>query len=164
VLDIGGGPGRYTIWLAELGFRVVLADLSPELLEIAGRQIGASSAASNVEAVVEADARDLSVWQDDEFDAALSMGPFYHLTEAADRDRAASELRRVVRAGGKVFVALMPRYAFLRRTAAIPQERHRLLDSEFVERLLHSGAFYNDQPGRFDEGFGVHAAEIAPFF
>ncbi|MBI9045935.1 MAG: hypothetical protein JEZ06_15690 [Anaerolineaceae bacterium] len=28
ILDIGGGPGRYTIWLAQQGHRVVLADLS----------------------------------------------------------------------------------------------------------------------------------------
>lgn len=27
VLDLGGGPGRYTIWLARQGHRVVLADL-----------------------------------------------------------------------------------------------------------------------------------------
>jgi ubiquinone/menaquinone biosynthesis C-methylase UbiE len=30
VLDIGGGPGRYAIWLAERGHHVVLADLSDD--------------------------------------------------------------------------------------------------------------------------------------
>ena len=35
VLDIGGGPGRYAIWLAQWGHRVVLADFSPELLSLA---------------------------------------------------------------------------------------------------------------------------------
>ena len=39
VLDMGGGPGRYTIWLAQRGHRVVLADLSPELLSIARAKI-----------------------------------------------------------------------------------------------------------------------------
>jgi SAM-dependent methyltransferase len=96
-LDIGGEPGRYAVWLAELGHRVVLADLSPELLAIAKARNDSSSYASRFEAVVEADARDLSAWQDDEFDAALSMGPFYHLPERSDRERAATELRRVVR-------------------------------------------------------------------
>ncbi len=33
-LDVGGGPGRYAIWLAQRGHRVVLADLSRELLAI----------------------------------------------------------------------------------------------------------------------------------
>lgn len=164
ILDIGGGPGRYTIWLAELGHRVVLADLSPELVAIANARIRSSRVASTIEAAVEADVRDLSAWQDDEFDAALSLGPFYHLTEPKDREQAASELHRVVRPGGKVFVAFMPRYAFLRRTAAIAQERHRLMDPRFVERLLNDGVFLNDQPGRFDAGYGVMPSEIAPFF
>jgi len=30
ILDIGGGPGRYSIWLAAQGYRVTLADLSPD--------------------------------------------------------------------------------------------------------------------------------------
>jgi SAM-dependent methyltransferase len=164
ILDVGGGPGRYTIWLAGLGHRVVLADLSAELLAVAEARIRSSQFTSRIEASVEADVRDLSSWQEDEFDAALCLGPFYHLTERSDRERAASELRRVVRPGGKVFVAFMPRYAFLRRTAAISQERHRLLDPLFVERLLRDGVFLNDQPGRFDVGFGVRPSEIAPFF
>ena len=32
ILDAGGGPGRYTIELAKLGYGVVLLDLIPELL------------------------------------------------------------------------------------------------------------------------------------
>jgi 2-polyprenyl-3-methyl-5-hydroxy-6-metoxy-1,4-benzoquinol methylase len=39
VLDAGGGPGRYTIELAKLGYDVALLDLTTELLEIARRQI-----------------------------------------------------------------------------------------------------------------------------
>jgi 2-polyprenyl-3-methyl-5-hydroxy-6-metoxy-1,4-benzoquinol methylase len=39
VLDAGGGPGRYTIELAKLGYDVVLVDLVKENLEIAKRQI-----------------------------------------------------------------------------------------------------------------------------
>jgi S-adenosylmethionine-dependent methyltransferase len=35
ILDLGRGPGRYTIWLVERSYQVVLADLSPELLAIA---------------------------------------------------------------------------------------------------------------------------------
>ena len=39
VLDAGGGPGRYTIEMAKLGYDMVLLDLTPELLEIAKKQI-----------------------------------------------------------------------------------------------------------------------------
>lgn len=32
LLDAGGGPGRYTIELAKLGYDIILFDLSPRLL------------------------------------------------------------------------------------------------------------------------------------
>jgi SAM-dependent methyltransferase len=164
VLDLGGGPGRYTLWLAERGYRVVLADLSPPLLAIARAKVAGSTSGEHIEAIVEADACDLSRWSDGAFDAVLALGPFYHLPEPAERDRAAAELHRVLRPGGVAFVALMPRYAFLRRTIASPDERHHLADSIFVSRVLEHGVFVNDLPGRFTGGYGVRPAEVAPFF
>lgn len=164
VLDLGGGPGRYTLWLAERGYRVVLADLSPTLLAIARERVRDSPAGAHVEAIVEANACDLSRWDDDTFDAVLALGPFYHLPDSADRERAAAELHRVLRPGGVAFVALMPRYAFLRRTLAIPDERHHLADPAFVQRLLEDGVFINDVPGRFTGGYGVRPEEAGPFF
>ena len=72
-----------------------------------------------VEEILQADAVDLTHWADASFYAALCLGPFYHLPDPADRDRAAAELAGVLRLGGVVFVALMPRYALLRRTLQI---------------------------------------------
>ncbi|MCY4528331.1 MAG: class I SAM-dependent methyltransferase [Chloroflexi bacterium] len=92
VLDIGGGPGRYTIWLAQRGHHVTLADLCPEQLSIARTKIGQAGAEAMVEEVVVADARELSHWADNSFDAVLSLGPFYHLPDPNDRNRAAAEL------------------------------------------------------------------------
>src|SRR2546426_7060416 len=92
ILDIGGGPGRYEIVLAERGHRVTLADLSPELLVIAREKVRAAHAEDRVSEIVEADACDLSRWEAGSFDAALSLGPFYHLTEAREREAAAREL------------------------------------------------------------------------
>ncbi len=164
VLDLGGGPGRYTIWLAQQGHHVTLADLCPELLSIARTKISQAGADKMVEEVIEADARDLTHWGDNSFDAVLSLGPFYHLPDPSDRNRAAAELRRVLRANGTAFVALMPRYAFLRRTLEVPDERHHLAQPEFIDRVLNEGVFTNDVPGRFTDGYGVLPGEVAPFF
>ncbi|MGD8966989.1 MAG: class I SAM-dependent methyltransferase [Anaerolineae bacterium] len=164
VLDIGGGPARYALWLAERGHRVTLADLSPELLAIARREVAQSPYGAQVEEIVKADARDLSRWGDGSFDATLSLGPFYHLPDAEDRERAAGELARVLCPGGLAFVASMTRYSFLRRTAAIRDERHHLTQPAFVARLMEDGVFINDVPGRFTDGYGAHPQEIAPFF
>jgi SAM-dependent methyltransferase len=163
VLDVGGGPARYALWLAERGHRVTLADLSPELLAIARREVAQSPHGARVEEVAEADARDLSRWPDGSFDAALSLGPFYHLPDAEDRERAAGELARVLRPGGLAFAAFMTRNSFLRRTAAIPDERHHLTQPAFVARLMQEGVFINDVPGRFTYGYGADPREIAPF-
>jgi SAM-dependent methyltransferase len=164
ILDIGGGPGRYTIWLAQQGHRVVLADLSPELLSIARHKIAQAQVEAAVEGVVQADARDLSRWADASFDAVLSLGPFYHLPDAEERHRSAQEMARVLCPGGLAFVALIPRYTFLRRTLAIPDERHHLAQPSFVARLMEEGTFINDVPGRFTNGYGVRPEEVAPFF
>jgi SAM-dependent methyltransferase len=142
----------------------VLADLSPELLAIARTQIAAAGVDQQVEAVVEADACDLSRWPDASFDAVVCLGPFYHLPDPADRARAAQELVRVLGPGGIAAVAFMPRYALLRRTLALPDERQHLTDPRWQESLLQHGVFENDVPGRFTHGYGAQPAEIGPFF
>lgn len=77
ILDLGAGPGRHTIWLAQQGYRVVLADLSTEMLSLARSKIEQAGVGNHVEAIVEADACDLGIWDDGAFDAVLSLGPFY---------------------------------------------------------------------------------------
>jgi S-adenosylmethionine-dependent methyltransferase len=142
----------------------VLADLSPELLTIARTQIAVAGVSKQVEAIVEADACDLSRWPSASFDAVVCLGPFYHLPDPADRMRAAQELARVLRPGGIAAVAFMPRYALLRRTLTLPDERQHLTDARWRERLLQQGIFENDIPGRFTHGYGARPDEIGPFF
>jgi hypothetical protein len=77
---------------------------------------------------------------------------------------AASHLARVTRPGGHVFVAVMPRLAFLRRTLDLPDERHHLLDDAWLLRLLDDGIFENDVPGRFSLGYGVRPGEVEILF
>jgi SAM-dependent methyltransferase len=160
ILDIGGGPGRYALWLADRAHTVSLADLSPELLAIARGKISAAPGGDRVVEVIEADACDLSRWPAATFDAALSLGPFYHLIEAAERTTAARELARVVRPGGLVFVAAIPRLAYLTRTVGLADEHHHLLDPAWLDRLLVDGVFENEIPGRFGLGYGVQPGEL----
>src|SRR5437764_15476352 len=52
VADVGGGPGRYAVWLTELGYRVHLVDPVPlhvEQARIAARdRLGAALASAEV--------------------------------------------------------------------------------------------------------------------
>jgi S-adenosylmethionine-dependent methyltransferase len=165
VLDLGGGPGRYAAWLADRGYRVTLADLSPELLAIARTRLSVDPIGpprpGAVEAIVEADARDLSAWPDATFDAVLALGPFYHLPDRAGRRRALSEVARVLRPGGTVFIAFMPWLILVRRTVGVADERRHLADPAFVAALRDRGEFRNDVPGRFTGGYGVDPARVS---
>jgi ubiquinone/menaquinone biosynthesis C-methylase UbiE len=105
VLDVGGGPGTYALWLAGRGYRTHLLDPVPLHVEQARAAAGGSLASAEV-----GDARALP-FGDESADAMLALGPLYHLTEAADRRRALDEARRVLRPGGLLAVAAISRYA-----------------------------------------------------
>jgi SAM-dependent methyltransferase len=164
ILDLGGGPGRWTLWLAERGYRVILADLSPRLLEIGRARIAAAPDAvrANIEAIVEADARDLGAFEGGAFDTVLSLGPFYHLTDAADRDWAAAEARRVLRPHGLLFAAVMPRY--MRLAATVLERGASAFETGAARRLLQDGVYHDDRPGRFTGGYFFRPEDVTPFF
>ncbi|HEX4214945.1 MAG TPA: class I SAM-dependent methyltransferase [Candidatus Dormibacteraeota bacterium] len=164
ILDIGGGTGTYAAWLAARGHRVVVADISPALLERARGLLDDPVVRDGIESITVADARDLRRWETASFDGALALGPFYHLTAPEDRDRAAGELARVLRPGGVAVVALMPLLAFIRRTLSLEDERHRLGSEAFVREVLEEGLFHNDVPGRFTGAAGVRPEEVSGYF
>ena len=157
VLDLGGGPGRYAAELVERGHRVVLADLSPEQLALAREELGDHPA---VESIDEVDARDLGRYGDGSFDAVLALGPFYHLTTDADRERAARETHRVLRAGGTAFVAFIPRTAgvlgLLERAARDASQ----VTADVLRTAAATGAFHNASPAGFQEGYYPQPEEL----
>ena len=96
IIDIGGATGVHAAALAERGDSVLLIDPVPRHVESA-RRLGTFTAMSG-------DARALPVG-DDSFDAALLLGPLYHLVDHREARRAWDEAIRVVRPGGWVFAA-----------------------------------------------------------
>jgi ubiquinone/menaquinone biosynthesis C-methylase UbiE/catechol 2,3-dioxygenase-like lactoylglutathione lyase family enzyme len=109
VADVGGGPGRYALWLAERGYRVVLVDPVPLHIEQARLAAVGHEGADLVRAEV-GDARSLPL-PDASADAVLLLGPLYHLPERADRLTALGEARRICRRGGVIIVAAISRHA-----------------------------------------------------
>jgi SAM-dependent methyltransferase len=96
IIDIGGASGVHAAALAGRGDTVLLIDPVPRHVE-AARRYGTFQARLG-------DARSLPV-DDESFDAALLLGPLYHLCDRRDRLRAWSEAIRVLRPGGWVFAA-----------------------------------------------------------
>jgi SAM-dependent methyltransferase len=106
VADVGGGPGRYTLWLAGRGHEVEHRDLVPLHVQQLRADAGAGSGIST--AVGDARSLDLG---DATVDAVLLLGPLYHLRRRADRLLALREAWRVVRPGGPVFAAAISRWS-----------------------------------------------------
>src|SRR6476646_7841983 len=106
VADIGGGPGRYALWLASLGYQVEHRDLMPLHVE----QLRAEAAGVAGIHTAVGDVRDLDL-PDASVDAVLLLGPLYHLIDRAERVRALRECARIVRPGGAVFAAVISRWA-----------------------------------------------------
>jgi SAM-dependent methyltransferase len=105
VADIAGGPGRYSLWLAALGYRVLHRDVVPLHVDQLRRQAGKARIDSAV-----ADARDPGL-DPGSADAVLLLGPLYHLDRRADRIQALASAAQVVRPGGPVFAAAISRWA-----------------------------------------------------
>lgn len=162
VLDIGGGPGRYSIWLAEQGYRLILADLSPQLLEVAKGK--AAGFGVTLEGVFEANAVDLAPFPDASFDAALCMGPMYHLILEDDRRRVVSELGRVLKPGGMVFTTFLNRLQTLRVAVQQDIPFFTPFTADMIKKYHHTGVLdWQGIPGTFNLAYLFFPEEIAPF-
>ena len=109
IADVGGGPGRYTVWLAERGYRVHLVDPVPLHIEQA-RVAARAGPGAALAGIALGDARAVPL-PSASADAVLLLGPLYHLQERAERLRALAEARRVCRPGGVIIIAAISRFA-----------------------------------------------------
>jgi len=106
VLEVGAGPGRFTIELARLGAQVAVSDLSPGQLELNREHVVAAGLDEHVTERTVADVLDLSRWEDASFDATVCFGgPLSYVVDRAEQ--AIAELVRVTRPGGHVLVSVM---------------------------------------------------------
>lgn len=157
VLDIGGGPGRYAIHLATQGYAVTLLDLSSANLKLARAKAREHNV--RLDDYIHANALDLPARVTGPFDAALLLGPLYHLTRLEDRRAAVQAALDVLRPGGVLFAAWICVFAPLRDAAIKYPEREALLLRE--ARFLEDGAYDGD--GGFTEAYFAHPAEIEAF-
>ena len=106
VLDVATGTGHAALAAARTGARVTGIDYVPELLDVAR---GRAAAERLDVSFVEAPAEQLP-FVEGSFDVVISaIGVMF----AADHDRAAGELARVARAGGRIALAAWTRSGFV---------------------------------------------------
>lgn len=98
ILDVGAGTGAYSIPLSREGHSVTAVELVERNLRVL------ESKHEHVNCWP-GNAMDLSFLDDDTFDITLVFGPMYHLISKEEKLKAFSEVRRVTKNGGHIFVA-----------------------------------------------------------
>lgn len=142
VADIGGGPGRYTDHLLNLGYQVLHRDLvAHHVDQVRARHPVGTDTGDRLDTAA-ADACHLDL-VGDSVDAVLLLGPLYHLPDQDRRLQALAEAIRVVRPGGTIHAAAISRHAVLfdgilvkRLDRAHPQILD-VLDEVLVSGRLH---------------------------
>jgi SAM-dependent methyltransferase len=124
--------------LAERGHQVVIVGVSAGMLQIAQRNAAQAGIADRV-TIFQSDICDLFGLDDDRFDLALALGdPLSYCTDAA---KGLTELHRVTRKGGMLFVEVENRF-----TAARSGGRRGSGWAELLEVLRTGQAIMPDAP------------------
>ena len=109
ILETGAGTGRYSVALAKEGFDVTAVELVPHNYDL----LRENAEGIDDLTAYQGDAVDLSRFADGEFGTVLALGPFYHLYERSEIDRALSEAVRVTKPGGVIIAAFLSVHAIM---------------------------------------------------
>ena len=106
VLEVGAGPGRFTLELAALGAHVVVTDFSPVQLNLHEQHVAGTDAEISVVSRELLDICDTSRYSDATFDAVVAFGG--PLSYAFEHDaEALAGLFRITKPGGVVVASVM---------------------------------------------------------
>jgi S-adenosylmethionine-dependent methyltransferase len=162
ILDIGGGPGRYSIYYAKRGCDVTLVDLSEENINLAKEKANEENVniAMYAENCLNLDAMPLG-----QFDHVFLMGPLYHLTDIEDRKKAVQLAIQKLKPNGILYCSFILSFAGVlydlkNGPGFLPQD----LQNEFTRKLIDSIVSGNDYVGpAFTSVCFINQRQIEPF-
>lgn len=163
ILDNGAGPGRYSIELAKRGYHISLTDLTPNFVSMAQEKAEEYNLLHQFNNFTVTDAQDLSIYQDEIFDAALMLGPMYHLQEEQTRNKAIQELHRVTKKNGFVFVAFRSRTNHAMYSLLDPEHWKPNDNINSIQEFLQTGVFNHTDKGRFTGAYFFNVEDVKPF-
>ena len=117
VLDLGCGPGRFSIEALKLGAKVTLADISSKQLSIAQRKIKKAMLEKNVRDYIQLDCTDMPEIKSNKFDFVLNIGAVISFVADKHED-AIWEIHRVLKPSGEVLTEGVSRYGVFREALA----------------------------------------------
>jgi len=146
VLEVGAGPGRFTVELARAGAIVVVSDISGVQLELNRARVAEAGCEHAVHDRRVLDIRDLSAFADGAFDCVLAYGgPISYAFEEAGK--AFAECVRVTRTGGVVLASVMSSIGSLRYYLAGVAEEIKVFGADAMDAVVHTGDLRPTQAG-----------------
>lgn len=149
ILDIGCGNGRNLIPFAKAGFDCHGVDFSRKMIELANESFERKGLAATFRT---ASATKLP-YPTGSFDYCLSLAVLHHIENEKDRLKALSEMKRILRPGGKAFITvwnrLQPRFLHApkdthvswSRKGKVYQRYYHLFEYEELRQLILKASF-----------------------
>ena len=143
ILDCAAGTGAYAFRLAEQGHNVTATDITPRHIDYINEHLKDKSYHMKTAVL---DATDMSMFEDESFDVVLNMGPFYHLTSQEMRDKCFTESMRVLKKGGLLVTAYIPRL-YLNQMMVMSDTKY--IDETLLHQIRNTGVLKSDDPKCF---------------
>lgn len=147
VCDVGSGPGRYAIELARRGYAVTLLDIADEEIRLARKQF--EDLGLSAEEFIVGNAADLRAIESESFDAALLLGPMYHLVEPEKRAQVLRELARILKPEGTALIAYLNSWGLIK--TGIVDFPNQYQDIATLRSMLGERAFAGQSLRNFPE-------------
>jgi SAM-dependent methyltransferase len=138
ILDCAAGTGAYAFYLADRGHEIVATDITPRHINYINEQLKTKTY-KMVTSIL--DAIDMSKFENESFDVVLNMGPFYHLVDDVRRKKCLSECLRVLKKGGILVTAYIPKYYVFQYMAL---SNPLYLDSTLATQIINTGELRHD--------------------
>lgn len=161
VLDIGGGPGRYSLHLAAKGCKVTLFDLAQANLNHAVQQ----AEMQNLEIATmcgDACIAD-TLLPGQQFDHVLLMGPLYHLLQEADRVQAVQACIKLLKPGGVFYASFISMIAGMIYAMKYAPELIASTEPSEVEYMARFMAGESFGGQAFTQAFFIDQKQVLPF-
>jgi Cyclopropane fatty acid synthase and related methyltransferases len=159
ILDLGGGPGRYALYLAkEKQSSVLLVDLAEQNVTYALHE--AQKQDLNIRATV-GDCRYIKSITSEKYDSILLLGPIYHLTKKNDRTDSIKQCISLLKPGGTIFIGFIS--TFSRIIYSLREQAGEILTNDLLRSDIQKSIYRKNVYRKGPPKFMIHPSKIMDF-
>ncbi|MFD2180385.1 class I SAM-dependent methyltransferase [Veronia pacifica] len=143
VCELGAATGRYSLSFADMGCNVTSVELVPDQVNILTQKAKAQGKPLTIH---QGSACSVPFIEDSSQDLCVVLGPLYHLKTERERQQVIEEAQRILKPGGVVALAYIPRFFVAGLFAKVFPE---LVTPEVMTELTEAGTVSSVNANRF---------------